>query len=152
MSLSVLYFYNYNFITISLTNIGINSINSNNASPLELQVLLSIPKSDSTKINQHISYIFPKEINFSNNDIIPIIYSTILKEEKDINVYLYILLFYEKIPEMNFENKTNSEGIYCPISVIIKSHYANIDFFKQLLINFYHIIKFDTSLLYNYKV
>ena len=151
MSLSVLYFYNYNFITISLTNIGINSINSNNASPLELQVLLSIPKSDSTKINQHISYIFPKEINFSNNDIIPKIYSTILKEEKDINVYLYILLFYEKIPEMNFENKTNSEGIYCPISVIIKSHYANIDFFKQLLINFYHIIKFDTSLLYNYK-
>ena len=76
-----------------------------------------------------------------------------LNEDKDIKVYLYILLFYEILSSYPgiIENKNNSESKYSPISLIISSHYENVDFFKELLEYFYRIIKFDTSILYNFK-
>ena len=70
----------------------------------------------------------------------PKIYSIFLRGEKDIKEYLYILLFYEKHSE-----------IYCPISIVLTSNYAKVDFFKELLKRIYQIIKFDLSLLYNSK-
>ena len=70
----------------------------------------------------------------------PKIYSIFLRGEKDIKEYLYILLFYEKHSE-----------IYCPISIVLTSNYAKVDFFKELLKRIYQIIKFDLFLLYNSK-
>ena len=70
----------------------------------------------------------------------PKVYSIFLRVEKDIKEYLYILLFYEKLSE-----------IYCPISIVLTSNYAKVDFFKELLKHLYQIIKFDISLLYNSK-
>ena len=121
----------YYYFLFSLFSIGINSNASNNSSYLRPQILLSIPKTENPKINQQLSSAFHKGLNFSNCDIIPKIYSIILNEEKDIIIYLYILLFYEKISDVNSEIKTNNESLYCPLSIIITSHYANIDFFKE---------------------
>ena len=123
-----------------LFSIGINSNNSVNSPGLRPQLLFSIPRTEQSKIEQKILYAFPNGLKFSNNDVMPKIYSIFLRGEKDIKEYLYILLFYEKLSE-----------IYCPISIVLTSNYAKVDFFKELLKHLYQIIKFDISLIYNSK-
>ena len=59
-------------------------------------------------------------------------------------------MFYEKISDTS-ENKLNNEIVYCPISIVISSHYSHIDFFKELLSQFYKIIKFDSYIFENFK-
>ena len=121
-------------------SIGINSNNSVNSHGHKPQLLFSIPKTEQAKISQRIIFAFPNGLNFSTNEIKPKIYSIFLRGEREIKEYLYILLFYEKISE-----------IYCPISIVLTSNYAKVDFFKELLKHIYQIIKFDISLIYNYK-
>ena len=36
---------------------------------------------------------------------------------------------------------------YCPVSIIISTYFSNLDFFRNLLLNIYKIIKFDYSIL-----
>ena len=55
--------------------------------------------------------------------------------------------------EKNITRNSNilaTEMQYCPISIIISSYYANVDFFKELLKKFYKIIRFDSSIITNY--
>ena len=130
-------------------SIGINSNASKNASNIKPQLLFSIPKIDIDKINQQAIYCFPNGFKLSKTDILPKIYSTVINEEKDIKLYINILLFYEKITDFSDNKDNNTETIYCPIAIIISSHYAKVDFFKELLTIFYKIIKYDTSILYN---
>ena len=139
-----------------------NSNRSVDSSMLKPQLLYSIPSTLAIKeniLNNQFLFAFPNGIDFSNYDEIPKIYPIVLTNEKGIHSYLYILLFYDKISEIS-ENKTNltrnsnllgAEMQYCPVSIIISSHYSNVDFFKELLINFYKIIRFDYSILLNYN-
>ena len=103
-------------------SIGINSNASRNASNLKPQLLFSIPKIDIDKINQQAIFCFPNGFKLSKTDIMSKIYSTVLNDEKDIKLYLYILLFYEKITDYS-DNKiykiNNAETIYCPVAIII---------------------------------
>ena len=138
-----------------------NSNRSVDSSILKPQLLYSVPSNLAIKaniINNHILFAFPNGIDFSNNEEIPKIYPIVLTNEKGNHTYLYILLFYDKISEVS-ENKNHSnrnsnllcsEIQYCPISIIISSNYSNVDFFKELLKNFYKIIRFDSSIITNY--
>jgi hypothetical protein len=71
-------------------SIGVNSINSNNSNGIKPQLLFSILKADQLKINKKAIYAFPNGFKFSQCDVTPKIYAIFLKEEKDINEYLYI--------------------------------------------------------------
>ena len=138
-----------------------NSNRSVDSSMLKPQLLYSIPSKLSIKaniLNNHFLFAFPNGIDFSNNEEIPKIYPIVLTNEKGIHTYFYVLLFYDKISEIS-ENKNSStrnsnvlgsEIQYCPISIIISSYYSNVDFFKELLKNFYKIIRFDSSIITNY--
>ena len=138
-----------------------NSNRSVDSSMLKPQLLYSIPTNLSIKaniLNNHFLFAFPNGIDFSNNEEIPKIYPIVLTNEKGIHTYFYVLLFYDKISEIS-ENKNSStrnsnvlgsEIQYCPISIIISSNYSNVDFFKELLKNFYKIIRFDSSIITNY--
>ena len=138
-----------------------NSNRSLDSSILKPQLLYSIPRNLTIKthiLNNQFLFAFPNGIDFSNYEEIPKIYPIVLTNEKGIHSYLYILLFYERISEI-CENKNNStrnsnligsEIQYCPISIIISSYYSNVDFFKELLKNFYKIVKFDSSIITNY--
>ena len=138
-----------------------NSNRSVDSSILKPQLLYSIPTNLSIKaniLNNHFLFAFPNGIDFSNNEEIPKIYPIVLTNEKGIHTYFYVLLFYDKISEIS-ENKNSStrnsnilgsEIQYCPISIIISSNYSNVDFFKELLKNFYKIIRFDSSIITNY--
>ena len=139
-----------------------NSNRSIDSSILKPQLLFSIPSNLNIKpsiLNNQFLFAFPNGIDFSNYEEIPKIYPIVLTNERGIHSYLYILLFYDKICEMS-ENKNTitrcshligAEVLYCPISIIISSHYSNVDFFKELLKNFYKIIRFDSSIITNYN-
>ena len=132
-----------------------NSNRSVDSSILKPQLLYSIPSNLTIKtnvLNNQFLFAFPNGIDFSNYEEIPKIYPIVLTNEKGIHSYLYILLFYDRISEVS-ENKSNptrnsiligADMQYCPISIIISSHYSNVDFFKELLVNFYKIIRFDS--------
>ena len=136
--------------------IGICSNGSYESDKLKPQILISIPPNIETKeevINNYLSFAFPNGVDLSYNQKSPIIYSIVLTNEKGINSYLYILLFYEKISEIDsnsssFINPLNvqkEEPQYFPISIIFTSYYSNIDFYRKLLIEFYKIIKIDIN-------
>ena len=139
-----------------------NSNRSIDSSILNPQLLFSIPNNLPIKkniLNNQFLFAFPNGIDFSNYEEAPKIYPIVLTNEKGIHSYFYILLFYDRISDIT-ENKnilTRSSNImaseiqYCPISIIIASHYSNIDFFKELLKNFYKIIRFDPSIITNYS-
>ena len=123
------------------------------------QILYSIPNnldiSENLLAGQFI-FAFPNGIEMSYTEKHPKVYSVILTNQKGIQYYLYILLFYDKVSEIdsktsinNNNNDPSSEGVYFPISIIIKSYYSNIDFFRNLLLEFFKIIKFDSILLSN---
>ena len=128
-----------------------DSNRSIDSSILKPQLLYSIPANLPIKtniLNNQFLFAFPNGIDFSNYEEVPKIYPIVLTNEKGIRSYLYILLFYDKISEIP-ENKNNltrnsnilaSEMQYCPISIIISSHYSNVDFFKELLKSFYKIM------------
>ena len=138
-----------------------NSNRSIDSSMLKPQLLYSIPSNLTIKtnvLNNQFLFAFPNGIDFSNFEEVPKIYPIVLTNKKGVHSYLYILLFYDKIFEIS-ENKNSStrnsnligsEVQYCPISIIIASHHSNVDFFKELLKNFYKIIKFDSSIIMNY--
>ena len=138
-----------------------NSNRSVDSSMLKPQLLYSIPSNLTIKtnvLNNQFLFAFPNGIDFSNYEEVPKIYPIVLTNEKGVHSYLYILLFYDKIFEIS-ENKNSttrnsnligSEVQYCPISIIIASHHSNVDFFKELLKNFYKIIRFDFSIITNY--
>ena len=124
------------------------------------QLLFSIPSALSIKpnvLNNQFLFAFPNGIDISYYEEPPKIYSIVLTNEKGIHSYFYILLFYDKISDSN-EIKSNlnrnsnaitSEMHYCPVSIIISTYYPNLDFFRNLLLDFYKIIKFDYSILIN---
>ena len=130
-----------------------------NSSNLKPQLLFSIPSSPNMKqsvLENTLQFSFPNGIDISYYEERPKIYSIVFTETDSNNYYYYILLFYEKISDniniskssLNRNSDINaSEKYYCPISIIIWSEYGNIDFFRNLLINFYKIIKFDYSYL-----
>ena len=130
-----------------------------NSSNLKPQLLFSIPSSPNMKqsvLENTLQFSFPNGIDISYYEERPKIYSIVFTETDSNNYYYYILLFYEKICDNINASKSslnrnsdfnNSEKYYCPISIIIWSEYGNIDFFRNLLINFYKIIKFDYSYL-----
>ena len=140
-----------------------NSNRSIDSSILNPQLLFSIPNNLPIKkniLNNQFLFAFPNGIDFSNYEEAPKIYPIVLTNEKGIHSYFYILLFYDRISDIT-ENKnilTRSSNImaseiqYCPISIIIASHYSNIDFFKELLKNFYKIIRFDPSIITMTKI
>ena len=123
------------------------------------QILLKIPENLNTKqeiLNNYLSFAFPNGIELSYILKTPIIYSIVLTNEKGINSYLYILLFYEKVKDNDFNNSSlyplnnqKSEEQYFPVSIIIISYYSNIDFFRKLLVEFYKIIKLDFTPINN---
>ena len=92
-------------------------------------------------------------MELSFNSKTSIIYSIVLTNEKGIHLYLYILLFYEKIKEDDLSSNTlnaqNPEPHYFPVSIIFSSYYSNIDFYRKLLIEFYKIIKFEFAAINN---
>ena len=98
-------------------------------------------------LNNYLLFAFPNGLELSFNSKTPIIYSIVLTNEKGIHLYLYILLFYEKIKEdglsSNTLNAQNPEPHYFPVSIIFSSYYSNIDFYRKLLIEFYKIIKIE---------
>ena len=138
-----------------------NSNRSIDSSILKPQLLFSIPSNLNIKtniLNAQFLFAFPNGIDFLSYEEVPKIYTVVLTNEKGIHSYLYVLLFYEKISEV-YENKntltrnSNLVGLemqYCPISIIISSHYSNVDFFKELLKNLYKIIRFDYSIMTNF--
>ena len=117
------------------------------------QILLTIPENLNIKqeiLNNYLSFAFPNGIELSYNSKKPIIYSIVLTNDKGINSYLYILLFYEKVKNNDFNNSSlyplnnhKSEELYFPVSIIIISYYSHIEFFRKLLVEFYKIIKLD---------
>ena len=137
-----------------------NKNHSIDSSILKPQLLFSIPSTLSIKpnvLNNQFLFAFPNGIDISYYEEPPKIYSIVLTNEKGIHSYFYILLFYDKISDSN-EIKSNlnrnsnaitSEMHYCPVSIIISTYYPNLDFFRNLLLNFYKIIKFDYSILIN---
>ena len=137
-----------------------NKNHSVDSSILKPQLLFSIPNSlniNTALLNSQFIFAFPNGIDISYYEESPKIYSIVLTNEKGIHSYLYILLFYDKISDLT-EVKTNlnrnsnaitAEMQYCPISIIISTFYPNLDFFRNLLINVYKIIKFDYSILLN---
>ena len=125
---------------------------------LNPQILLTFPENINMKeeaLNNYLSFAFPNGIESSNNSKTPIIYSIVLTNEKGINFYLYVLLFYEKLEENDLNNSGihthKIESLLFPVSIIIISYYSNIDFFRKLLIEFYNIIKIDSSQINNNK-
>ena len=142
--------------------IGMNKNHSIDSSILKPQLLFSIPSPINIKqnaLNNQFLFAFPNGIDISYYEESPKIYSIVLTNEKGIHSYLYILLFYDKISDTNDvknnnvlnrnSNAINSEMHYCPISIIISSSYSNLDFFRNLLLNLYKIIKFDCTILLN---
>ena len=137
-----------------------NKNHSVDSSILKPQLLFSIPNSlniNTALLNSQFIFAFPNGIDISYYEESPKIYSIVLTNEKGIHSYLYILLFYDKISDLT-EVKTNlnrnsnaitAEMQYCPISIIISTFYPNLDFFRNLLLNVYKIIKFDYSILLN---
>ena len=143
-----------------------NKNHSVDSSILKPQLLFSIPNIKNIKIKQNILnnqflFAFPNGIDISYYEETPKIYSIVLTNEKGIHSYFYILLFYDKISDSNEIKNNNlhlnrnsnaiSEMYYCPISIIISTYYSNLDFFRNLLLNFYKIIKFDNTVLLNYN-
>ena len=137
-----------------------NKNHSIDSSILKPQLLFSIPSSLNINppiLNNQFLFAFPNGIDISYYEESPKIYSIVLTNEKGIHSYFYILLFYDKISDST-ETKTNLnrnsnaitiETHYCPISIIISTFYSNLDFYRNLLLNIYKIIKFDYSILYN---
>ena len=137
-----------------------NKNHSVDSSILKPQLLFSIPSALNIKtnvLNNQFLFAFPNGIDISYYEENPKIYSIVLTNEKGIHSYFYILLFYDKIGDSS-ETKTNlnrnsiavtSEMHYCPVSIIISTFYPNLDFFRNLLLNLYKIIKFDYSILLN---
>ena len=123
------------------------------------KILLSIPENISIKqeiLNNYLSFAFPNGIEPSFNSKKPLIYSIVLTNEKGTNLYLYILLFYEKVIENDLINSSlytlnnqKPENIYYPVSIILISYYSNIDFYRKLLIEFYSVIKMDLLQIIN---
>ena len=137
-----------------------NKNHSVDSSILKPQLLFSIPSTLNIKpnvLNNQFLFAFPNGIDISYYEEPPKIYSIVLTNEKGIHSYFYILLFYDKISDsIEIKNNLNrnsnaitSEMHYCPISIIISTYYSNLDFFRNLLINIYKIIKFDYSILIN---
>ena len=130
-----------------------NKNHSIDSSILKPQLLFSIPSSLNVKsnvLNNQFLFAFPNGIDISYYEEPPKIYSIVLTNEKGIHSYFYILLFYDKISDSNeMKNNLTSEMHYCPISIIISTYYPNLNFFRDLLLNFYKIIKFDYSILIN---
>ena len=137
-----------------------NKNHSVDSSTLKPQLLFSIPSSLNIKtnvLNNQFLFAFPNGIDISYYEESPKIYSIVLTNEKGIHSYFYILIFYDKIPDATeYKNNINrnstaitSEMSYCPVSIIISTFYPNLDFFRNLLLNFYKIIKFDYSILLN---
>ena len=111
-------------------------------------------KKEEELFNNYLRFAFPNGLELSSTFKTPIIYSIVLTNEKGIHLYLYILLFYEKIKENENDSSNilipqNSEQQFLPISIIISSYYSNIDFFRKLLIEFYTIIILDFASLIN---
>ena len=138
-----------------------DSNRSIDSSILKPQLLYSIPSNLTTKtniLNNQFLFAFPNGMDFSNYEEVPKIYPIVLTNEKGIRSFLYILLFFDKISEIpesknsltRNSNIIGTEMSYCPISIIIASHYSNVDFFKELLKNLYKIIRFDYSIITNY--
>ena len=137
-----------------------NKNHSIDSSILKPQLLFSIPSSLNINppiLNNQFLFAFPNGIDISYYEESPKIYSIVLTNEKGIHSYFYILLFYDKISDST-ETKTNLnrnsnaitiETHYCPISIIISTFYSNLDFYRNLLLNIYKIIKFDYSILCN---
>ena len=142
-----------------------NKNHSVDSSILKPQLLFSIPNIKNIKIKQNVLnnqflFAFPNGIDISYYEESPKIYSIVLTNEKGIHSYFYILLFYDKISDsteiknnnnlhLNRNSNAISEAHYCPISIIISTYYSNLDFFRNLLLNFYKIIKFDYTILLN---
>ena len=140
-----------------------NKNHSVDSSILKPTLLLSIPSVLNIKtnvLNNQFLFAFPNGIDISYYEESPKIYSIVLTNEKGIHSYFYILLFYDKISEcsetkitlnnlMRNSNAITSEMYYCPISIIISTYFPNLDFFRNLLLNFYKIIKFDYSKIFN---
>ena len=141
-----------------------NKNHSVDSSILKPQLLFSIPNINNIKIKQNVLnnqflFAFPNGIDISYYEESPKIYSIVLTNEKGIHSYFYILLFYDKIADstetknnnlhLNRNSNAISEAHYCPISIIISTYYSNLDFFRNLLLNLYKIIKFDYTTLLN---
>ena len=98
--------------------------------------MVSFPENIGLKediIDNYLSFAFPNGIDVSYSQKSPVIYSIVLTNEKGINSYLYILIFYEKVSDMFLNNSSlnplntqNSEPQYFPVSIIISSYYSNI--------------------------
>ena len=135
-----------------------NKNHSVDSSILKPTLLFSIPSSLNIKtnvLNNQFLFAFPNGIDISYYEESPKIYSIVLTNEKGIHSYFYILIFYDKIADTaDYKNNINRnstaiEMSYCPVSIIISTFYPNLDFFRNLLLNFYKIIKFDYSILIN---
>ena len=137
-----------------------NKNHSVDSSILKPQLLFSIPSVLNIKpaiLNNQFIFAFPNGIDISYFEESPKIYSIVLTNEKGIHTYFYILLFYDKISEcyetrnnlIRYSNAITSDMHYCPISIIISTYFPNLDFYRNLLMNLYKIIKFDYSILLN---
>ena len=137
-----------------------HSVDSSNLKPTLLLSIPSVLNIKTNVLNNQFLFAFPNGIDISYYEESPKIYSIVLTNEKGIHSYFYILLFYDKISEcpetkitlnnlIRNSNAITSEMYYCPISIIISTYFPNLDFFRNLLLNFYKIIKFDYSKILN---
>ena len=134
-----------------------HSVDSSNLKPQLLFSIPSILNIKTTILNNQFLFAFPNGIDISYYEEPPKIYSIVLTNEKGTHSYFYILLFYDKIADSNEiknclnrnSNAITTEMSYCPVSIIIWTYFPNLDFFRNLLLNFYKIIKFDYSILLN---
>ena len=149
---------NYQYLSHFFYSIGMNKNHSVDSSILKPQLLFSVPSILNIKpnvLNNQFLFAFPNGIDISYYEEPPKIYSIVLTNEKGIHSYFYILLFYDKISDSvevknNLNRNSNaitSEMHYCPVSIIISTYFSNLDFFRNLLLNIYKIIKFDYSIL-----